>query len=194
MLSENKRIYNEICWGSIVYICSQYLKTSLSIWKEMDGKIKKHKSLWVNSELGFAIFGKFKLGSEEDTISIERTIDEFSFYCLYLSIANITLDEQLSETQIIVLATLMCKSNDFTLTIDGKGNRLVDLYKEIGRLSKNTIGAALKKLIEKKYLIENEDKMLVLCAKLQNVRGVVKTQIKTDGVAQFDYLFKCFVS
>lgn len=154
---------------------------------------KTHKELWVNKDCSYAIFGKFT-NSPPDELDISTTINEFTFYCLYISIVNITLTDKLTDTQIIVLATLMKKSYDFTLTFDGKGNRLVELHKDIGRLSKNTIGLALKKLIEKKYLVENEDKMLVLCRQLQNVRGVVKKQLEQKGIAQFDYLFKSFIS
>jgi hypothetical protein len=158
----------------------------------LSGEIKTNKHLWLSKECSFALFGKYKKTSDT-TIDVTKCIDEFTFYCLYLTIANLTLEDKLPESQILVAALLMTKSSEFTLSFDGKGTRVVEIAEELKNLSKNTIGLAIKKLKEKGFLVENEDKMLVLSAKLQNVRGVIKTQIKEKGYAEFDYVFKSFI-
>lgn len=155
------------------------------------GVIKPHKLLWVAKECGYAILGKFK--RKDNELEVTSAISEFDFYCLYLSIVNITLTDKMTESQIVVMSFLMTKNNDYTLSFDGKGNRLIELAEELKGISKNTIGLALKKLKERGFLVENDDKMTVPCAKLQGVRGSIKKQIEDGGYAEFDYLFKCFI-
>lgn len=179
------------------YICT-YNRCLLNLIKSRIMKekipIMVNKLLWITKEASFAVFGKYNRDKENDELTVTRTMKEYDFYCLYLTLVNLTLAEKLTESQIIILATLMTKNSDYTLSVDGKGNRILELTDELGGMSKNTVSSGVKRLKDCGYIVENEDRMLVLSAKFQNVRGVVKKQIEDKGFAEYDYLFKCFIS
>lgn len=126
-------------------------------------------------------------------------IDEMTFYYLYCSINNISEPpgKTIAATQLLVLSALMAKPLDFTLPIDSKAGTLTDLAEELSteedKRTSNSIYQSVKRLRDKGYLIETEDRLIVPAAKFQYVRRVIKKQLQEQGYATFDYLFKCFV-
>lgn len=164
----------------------------------MNIKPDYHKTMKVSKYSSYALFGKY-LENDDGTLHVTGTIDEFTFYYLYCSINNIVLekDKQLSPTQLLVMSAFMAKPADFCLPSDGKDGKLMELAKEISEDDKertrNSIYQSVKRLKEAGYLVETEDKLIEPNARLQYVRQVVKKQIKEQGVASFDYIFKCLI-
>ena len=135
---------------------------------------------------------------EGDDIQINNTIDEYTFYYLYCTIQNITAKDPIPDSQIMLLATIMCKPLDWNLPVDSKDGKLKQIASELSfdgqEKSPNSIYQALKRLKDKNYLVEMEDKLIVLNSNFQNVRQAVKRQLNENGVACLDYLFKCYIS
>lgn len=166
--------------------------------------ISYHKDLKVSKNVQPVFFGKAKsvdYDAETNTELINplQTVDEFTFYFLYCTINNITEKEQIASTQLLVLSSIMCKPLDFSLPIDSKDGKLTQIAKELSTPGKrprtpNSIYQSVKRLRDKGYLVETEDRLIVPNAKFQYVRQVVKKQLETKGLATFDYIFKCFIS
>ena len=91
----------------------------------------------------------------------------------------------------------MSRPLDFSLPIDSKDGKLTEIATELSLPDKirtpNAIYQSVKRLRDKGYLIEIEDRLIVPNAHFQRVRQIVKNQIAKKGFATFDYLFKCFI-
>jgi len=163
-------------------------------------KLKKeyHKLLKVGSQVTAVHFGSAKEAGEE--LEVSGTIDEVTFYYFYCCVTNVVLPKgkQMTPTQMLIMSVLMSKPLEFTLPIDSKDGKLMDLAKEISNdekeRSRNSIYQSVKKMKEAGHLVETDDKIIVPCARLQYVRVAIKKQIALYGCASFDYLFKCYVS
>lgn len=172
----------------------------------MNNKITYSKKLSVNKYNTFKAFGTFKEKGELDPMTKEievevgKTISEYTFYFLYLSINNILQpkENKLTETEMIILSAIMEKSLDFNLPVDSKDNKLSELAKELStesyKRTPNSIYQATKRLRDKAYLVTTEDKLIFPNKTLQELRGLIKKQLDEGGVATFDYLFKCVIS
>jgi hypothetical protein len=163
-----------------------------------------HKNLKVSKHVQPVFFGNVKAENYDPETNTEfvkplQTVDEFTFYFLYCTINNITEKEQIASTQLLVLSAIMCKPLDFSLPIDSKDGKLTKIAEELSTSSKkartpNSIYQSVKRLRDKGYLVETEDRLIVPNAKFQYVRQVVKKQLQQKGLATFDYIFKCFIS
>lgn len=125
------------------------------------------------------------------------SVSEQTFYYIFCTINNITEDDSIADTQLLVLSALMARPLDFTLPKDSKDGKLSQIAKELStpekQRSSSSIYQSVKRLRDKGYLVETENKLIVPAAKFQYVRRVVKKQIEENGYATFDYLFKCFI-
>jgi hypothetical protein len=134
----------------------------------------------------------------EAIVMPQGVIDEFTFYYLFCSINNIVAKEPIAATQLLVLSKIMSRPLNFSLPIDSKDGKLTDIAKELSTpestRTPNAIYQSVKRLRDKGYLIEIEDRLIVPNARFQRVRNVVKKQLEKKGYATFDYLFKCYVS
>lgn len=164
-------------------------------------KTNYHKKLRVNKNVTPIFFGKAEEVENNDgtvDISIDKTIDEYTFYYLYCSINNVTAKNKLANTQLVVLSAIMTKPLNFSLPVDSKDGKLTKIAEELSVDDKsrtaNSIYQAVKRLRDAGYLIENEDKLIVPNAILQRVRYIVKKEIESKGFATFDYLFKCYIT
>jgi hypothetical protein len=164
----------------------------------MKGKINYSKTIKVDTFNVLRLFGKFKESNDE--IEVIDYINEYTFYYIYLTINNViqNKEKRLTETEIMVMSSLMEKSLDFSLPVDSRDNKLSDLAKDLStednERSANSIYQIVKKLREKGYIMENEDKLLYCKPILNDVRKIVKGQISQKGFATFDYIFKMVIS
>ena len=135
--------------------------------------------------------------SKESIVTPNKTISEFTFYYLFCTINNIVAKKSIADTQLLVLSKIMSRPLDFSLPIDSKDGKLTQIANELSTPDKvrtpNSIYQSVKRLRDKGYLIEVEDRLIVPNAKFTRVRRIVKKQIKQKGHATFDYLFKCFI-
>jgi hypothetical protein len=164
-------------------------------------KTNYHKKLRVNKNVTPIFFGKADEVEGENgevDISLEKAIDEYTFYYLYCSINNITSKNKLANTQLVVLSAIMTKPLNFSLPVDSKDGKLTKIAEQLSTPDEprtaNSIYQAVKRLRDAGYLIENEDKLIVPNAILQRVRYIVKREIESKGFATFDYLFKCYIT
>ena len=166
--------------------------------------ITYHKKYKVDRNCTKIQFGRAKPtgefnGDNQEEVEITKVIDEFTFYYAYLTISNITSpdDANITPMQRLVLCALMVKPMDFCLPVDSKGNKLSDIAKELSNpgdtKTPNSIYQSVKRLKDKGYLTYTEDKFVVIIARLQAIRSAVKAQLKKEGIATFDYLFKCYI-
>jgi len=161
-----------------------------------------HSQHKVGKHLNVITFGEVKELSYDpmtNTGSLQpvSSIDEFTFYYLFCTINNITAKHDIADTQLLVLSAILSRPLDFSLPIDSKDGKLTEIAKELSKDSKprtpNAIYQSIKRLRDKGYLVETEDSLIVPNAMFQRVRQIIKGQIKKQGFATFDCLFKCFV-
>ena len=161
-----------------------------------------HKNLKVSKHAQPVFFGKvssidYDPNTNTELVAPVQTIDEFTFYFLYCTINNVTEEEHIASTQLLVLSAIMCKPLDFSLPIDSKDGKLAKIAEELSTAKNvrtpNSIYQSVKRLRDKKYLVETEDRLIVPNAKFQYVRQVVKKQLEQKKFATFDYIFKCFI-
>jgi hypothetical protein len=156
--------------------------------------IEKSNKSFLNKHHSCIHYGK--LDKEENVLT---AMSEFNFYYLYCHIYNISAKEKLSETQMVLLCTLMLKPLDFNIAMDSKDGKLASLAEEINFIDNgkprtaNSIYQLIKKLKQQGHLVFNEDKMIVPIAAFQSVRRIVKEQFENSDYASFDYLFKCII-
>lgn len=172
--------------------------------KEEAKIVSYHPKLKVSKYVNSVMFGRVEVldvdeESKEGLVKPIEVIDEFTFYYLYCTINNIVSKDSIANTQLLVLSAIMCKPLDFNLPTDSKDNKLKKLAEELSEggdkeRTPNSIYQSAKRLRDKGYLVETEDRLVVPNAKLQYVRQIIKKQLKEKGFATFDYLFKCFVS
>jgi len=147
-------------------------------------------------------YGKYTLADDKATIN--KSIDEFSFYYLYLSLLNISVSDEQKLTPVLHtgLAVIMNKPLTFTIPLDSKSGVLEGLTNELlsedteDRRAKNppNIYQIINKLKAKGYLVINkEDNIVSLNNELRTVQYRVKKQIETNGYATFDYIFKSVI-
>lgn len=163
--------------------------------------IKYSNSIRVDRNHAYKPFGRVReLGEEngETSIEIERAINEYTFYFLYLSINNVVAKQHLTETEMIVLSAIMEKPLEFSLPVDSKDSKLSDIANELSTeeypRTPNSIYQAAKRLRDKGYLIINEDSFIVPNMTLQALRRLIKGDLKEKGFATFDYVFKSVIS
>lgn len=165
--------------------------------------IKYHKTHKVSNNVNVVSFGNveetaYDYESNEAMVIPKETVNEFTFYYLFCTINNIIAKNSIADTQLLVLASIMAKDLDFSLPIDSKDGKLTDIARELSTPKKvrtpNSIYQSVKRLRDKGYLVEIEDRFIVPNAHFQRVRHIIKGQIAKKGFATFDYLFKCFIS
>ena len=92
-------------------------------------------------------------------------IDEFTFYFLFCTINNVVANERIASTQLLVLSKIMSRPLDFTLPIDSKDGKLTKIAEELSTednvRTPNSIYQSVKRLRDKGYLIEIEDRLIV---------------------------------
>ena len=140
---------------------------------------------------------------------------EYNFYILYLKLLNIQIEyekmlnngQPLSEDvtnglrpndvlclgDIDYLALFLVQNTDKTVAF----NQKTDMFKEFGeKLNRTKISAknAFDRIKRAGYLVLDEDKFWVPCPELQQIRKVIKTQIKVNGFAIFSYVFNSVIS
>jgi len=187
-------------------ITNEKLKSVLddNVSNALDGKwlIKYHKKHKVSHFANVVSFGHveetaYDHESREAIVIPGETVDEFTFYYLFCTINNIIAKKAIADTQLLVLASIMSRPLDFSLPIDSKDGKLTEIATELSLPDKirtpNAIYQSVKRLRDKGYLIEIEDRLIVPNAHFQRVRQIVKNQIAKKGFATFDYLFKCFI-
>ena len=166
-------------------------------------KVKYHPKIKISNYLNVITFGQVKeldydFDSNEGLVTPVQTIDEFSFYYLFCTINNITAKQAIADTQLLVLSAILCRPLDFSLPIDSKDGKLTEIAKELSTNVKlrtpNAIYQSVKRLRDKGYLVEVEDRLIMPNAHFQRVRQIVKGQIAKQGFATFDCLFKCYIS
>jgi hypothetical protein len=188
-------------------INNEALKSVLddNISTSLEGKwlIQYHKDYKVSKNINVVEFGKvdelaYDTESGEAIVKPVNTVDEFTFYYLFCTINNIIAKKAIADTQLLVLSAIMSRPLDFSLPIDSKDGKLTDIANELSTDKKvrtpNAIYQSVKRLRDKGYLVEVEDRLIVPNAHFQRVRQIVKNQIAKKGFATFDYLFKCFIS
>ena len=175
-----------------------------NVTNALDNKwlIKYHKEHRVSEYSSVVSFGKVKETAydheSKEAIAIpQETVDEFTFYYLFCTINNIVAKKAIADTQLLVLSAIMSRPLDFSLPIDSKDGKLTEIATELSTPEKirtpNAIYQSVKRLRDKGYLVEIEDRLIVPNAHFQRVRQIVKNQIDKKGFATFDYLFKCFI-
>jgi len=175
-----------------------------NISNALDGKwlIKYHKKHRVSEFSNVISFGNvtetaYDYESKEAIVIPQETVSEFTFYYLFCTINNIVAKKSIADTQLLVLSAIMSRPLDFTLPIDSKDGKLTEIATELSTPDKirtpNAIYQSVKRLRDKGYLVEVEDRLIVPNAHFQRVRQIVKNQIEKKGFATFDYLFKCFI-
>lgn len=149
----------------------------------------------------FVKYGSYTTTVDEDDNPITKpikTIDEFTFYKIYLELNNVIrwgmsdgeiIDMKTSEAPIELLAHIMTKDEDYTLLYRNKDSKLSDLGKELER-SDNSIYASINRLRKAAYLIKNEDNFFIPNKELRDLTKQTKNAIKVNGFLSFDYLFK----
>lgn len=171
--------------------------------KEALHKIKYHPKTKLSNYLNVISFGAIKEveydpETNEALVTPTQTIDEFTFYYLFCTINNITAKQAIADTQLLVLSAILSRPLDFSLPIDSKDGKLTEIAKELSTNAKlrtpNAIYQSVKRLRDKGYLVEVEDRLIMPNAHFQRVRQIVKSQIAKNGFATFDCLFKCFIS
>lgn len=159
----------------------------------------KHRLGQVTQVINFGLVKEKEYNKElnEGDVEIVKTVDEFTFYFLYCNIMNITATVKLAESQMILLSAIMAKPLDFTLPVDSKDGKLTAIAQELSTeddiKTPNSIYQSVKRLKDRGYLTETEDRLIVPSINLQEVRQAVKKQIQEKGFATFDYLFKCVI-
>ena len=156
----------------------------------------------VNRNSKVVRYGKSKPVTNEETGDISivpiKTIDEFSFYKIYLSLNNVVgtkvtpsgnVDIALSDTPIELLAHLMTKDENFTLLYRNKDKKQVELGIELERTAQS-VYTSISKLRKAEYIVKNEDNLFVPCQELRDLMKNVKGLIKKNGFVTFDFLFK----
>jgi hypothetical protein len=187
-------------------ITNEKLKSVLdeNIKDSLEGKwiIKYHDTHRVSHNANCVSFGSveelaYDYESKEAIVKPIATVDEFTFYYLFCTINNIVAKKSIADTQLLVLASIMSRPLDFSLPIDSKDGKLTVIANELSTPEKvrtpNAIYQSVKRLRDKGYLVEVEDRLIVPNAHFQRVRQIVKNQIIKKGFATFDYLFKCFI-
>lgn len=143
-------------------------------------------------------YGKSKLNDESTELKPITSIDEFTFYKIYLELNNVIkwkktqtdmIDMRLSETPIELLAHLMTKDENFTLLYRNKDKKQVELGLELDRTAQS-IYTSITKLRKAEYIVKNEDNLFVPCQELRDLMKKVKQQIRDKGFVTFDFLFK----
>lgn len=163
---------------------------------------KKHK---VAKDCDVVLFGNAKhlsYDSNTDTglVLPITPVNEFQFYFFYVTLNNIieTDTKHIASTQLLVLSALMAKPLDFSLPIDSKDGKLKEIAEELSseekKRSANSIYQSVKRLRDKGYLVETEDRLIVIESKYEAIRRNVKKQIEENGFATFDFLVKSFIS
>jgi len=165
--------------------------------------VKYHKDHKVSNNVNVICFGEveetaYDPETNEAIVKPNNTVDEFTFYYLFCTINNIIAKDTIAATQLLVLAAIMAKDLDFSLPIDSKDGKLTDIADELSDgkniRTANSIYQSVKRLRDKGYLVEIEDRLIVPNANFQRVRHIIKRQLKNKGFATFDYLFKCFIA
>jgi hypothetical protein len=143
--------------------------------------------------------GEIDEETDQHEVEVSKTINEFTFYYAYLTINNITAkkEENIPPAQRVLLCAIMAKPLDFCLTVDSKDNKLAIIAEELSEdgdiKSANSVYQSIKRLKDSGYLIQTEDKFIVVNARLQRVRYSVKKQLEKGEIATFDYIFKCYI-
>lgn len=147
-------------------------------------------------------YGKYIHKEEDGEIKIVKTIDELTFYKIYLKLNNVIqwksvngklIDMKISDAPIELMSHIMAKSLDFTLLYRNKDGTLTELSEEIGK-SVNSIYASMNRLRKAGYLVKDEDDFFVPNDELRYVMKKAKKSIEDKGYLAFDFLFKFCVS
>jgi len=147
-------------------------------------------------------YGKYVETTDDETnqpiIEVLSSIDEFTFYKIYLELNNVIryknvngklIDFRMSEAPIELMAHIMTKSLDYTIIYRNKDAKLIELADEIDR-TPSSIYASMNKLRKSHYLIKNEDKQFVSNNELQDLMKKTKECIENNEALTFDFLFK----
>jgi hypothetical protein len=153
-----------------------------------------------NDVVRFGAYKKVDIIDDLDTeVDVTKSIDEYTFYYIYLTINDITAPEQLTEGLKTALILMLMRPLDYNYVLESKDGALIELARKLSEMdgkprSVNAVYQICDKLKEKGYLIINkEDKMINFNAKLRSVQRRIKKQLAETGYATFDYLFKCVV-
>lgn len=145
-------------------------------------------------------YGNYREEADGTIIPI-KSIDESTFYKIYLELNNVigtkrvngeNIDIKISDAPIELMAHIMSKDLDYTLVYRNKNNKLHDLGKELDR-SANSVYASMTRLRKANYLIKNEDDLFVPNDELKYVMKKTKESINKNGHLAFDFLFKFFI-
>ena len=127
-------------------------------------------------------------------------LTEAQFYNVYLMMISIKDKryEPLTAAQRELLALIMSKPMDYTIVALAKDGKLITIAEELSTKDKkktaNSIYILMSRMKQYEYFVITEDKQIALKAHLQKVRCKVKSQIKKQGYATFDCIFKCQIA
>lgn len=88
-----------------------------------------------------------------------------------------------------LLSYIMCKDLDFNITYKDNHAQSKQIAEEIGK-TYSAVNKIYKELKDKLFLIRTDDDLLMPNKELNNLRTVVKENIKRNGHATFDIIFK----
>ncbi len=158
--------------------------------------IKYDKREWISNDCKVVRYGKYT--ESNDGIHVISSIDEFTFYKIYLELNNVIrwkrvnggiVDTKISDTPVELMAHIMTKPVDFSLIYRNKDSKLIDIAKELDK-SANSVYASMNRLRQAEYLIKNEDSLFVPNQELRDLMNKVKSSVVDGAPLTFDYLFK----
>jgi len=149
-------------------------------------------------------YGRYNYTEEDSEIKMNviKSIDEYSFYKIYLELNNVIgvkhhngeiIKTYISEVPAELLIHIMLKGNDYTLVFRNKDAKLIKLGKEINK-SSSSVYASLGKLRKAGYLIKDEDNLLVLNDELSGLVRNTKSILSSGNALPFDFVFKFCVT
>jgi len=158
----------------------------------------------ISQDCKIVRYGRYTY-SEDDSelkMNVVKSIDEYTFYKIYLELNNIIgvkhhngdiIKTHISDAPAELLIHLMLKGSDYTLVFRNKDAKLIKLGKEINK-SSSSVYASLGKLRKAGYLIKDEDNLLVLNDELSYLVKNTKSIIKSGKALPFDFVFKFCVT
>lgn len=168
----------------------------------MEKGIKFDKRESMVRDCKIARFGKYKPKEIIDNMVIDTepltSIDEFTFYKVYLELNNIIrwkkvdnriVDMKISAVPLELMAYMMTLDLDFTLIYRNKDSKLIDIANKLNK-THTSIYNSMTKLRKSEYLVTTEDGFCTPNQECKDLMIKTKKAIKDKGHLAFDFLFK----
>ncbi len=122
-------------------------------------------------------------------IKVRLRKDELNVYKDYFSLVNLHREEalRLNPREVDLAAAIAYLGPGFSLEPRSKNAKNFDMIRQITDMSSSMISQYVGKLLEKKVLRKDEDRLITLAPNVAELVKVIKYNIEQDGKFSFNY-------